>query len=166
MLNILKKKRNKIVTVVASSLDADLEFSVDSWVKTRIVFDMICRTIGLREVCFFGLAYISKSGYPVWLKLDKKMTDQVPSDHIQDDRIHLQFYAKFYPENIEEELIQDVTRHLFFLQVSPIIFVPQSVPGHHYWSSLVSKADLSWNVVMSTRSSAFTRFFFITSKIR
>ena len=29
----------------------------------------------------------------------------------------LKFSAKFYPEVLEDELIQEVTRHLFFLQV-------------------------------------------------
>lgn len=27
------------------------------------------------------------------------------------------FYAKFFPENLEEELVQEITQHLFFLQV-------------------------------------------------
>ena len=27
------------------------------------------------------------------------------------------FYAKFFPENVSEELVQEVTQHLFFLQV-------------------------------------------------
>ena len=36
----------------------------------------------------------------------------------QDGFVHLKFLAKFYPEVLEEELIQEVTRHLFFLQVT------------------------------------------------
>lgn len=27
------------------------------------------------------------------------------------------FYAKFFPENVKEELVQEITQHLFFLQV-------------------------------------------------
>lgn len=31
--------------------------------------------------------------------------------------IHCSFLVKFYPEDVSEELIQDITQHLFFLQV-------------------------------------------------
>lgn len=42
--------------------------------------------------------------------LDQEVPKQEP--------IVLNFLAKFYPENVEEELVQDITQHLFFLQVS------------------------------------------------
>uniref|UniRef100_A0A8C6WSY4 Neurofibromin 2a (merlin) n=1 Tax=Neogobius melanostomus TaxID=47308 RepID=A0A8C6WSY4_9GOBI len=35
----------------------------------------------------------------------------------KEEPITFQFLAKFYPENAEEELVQDITQHLFFLQV-------------------------------------------------
>uniref|UniRef100_A0AAY4BQ63 FERM domain-containing protein n=1 Tax=Denticeps clupeoides TaxID=299321 RepID=A0AAY4BQ63_9TELE len=38
-------------------------------------------------------------------------------DVLKEEPIMLHFLAKFYPENAEEELVQDVTQHLFFLQV-------------------------------------------------
>lgn len=31
------------------------------------------------------------------------------------------FLAKFYPEDVAEELVQEVTQHLFFLQVKQAI---------------------------------------------
>jgi merlin len=31
------------------------------------------------------------------------------------------FCAKFYPENVAEELVQEVTQHLFFLQIKQAI---------------------------------------------
>ena len=31
--------------------------------------------------------------------------------------MQLEFAAKFYPEDVSEELVQEVTQHLFFLQV-------------------------------------------------
>ena len=30
---------------------------------------------------------------------------------------HFLFLAKFYPEDVSEELVQEITQHLFFLQV-------------------------------------------------
>ena len=32
--------------------------------------------------------------------------------------LHLLFLAKFYPEDVSEELVQEITQHLFFLQVT------------------------------------------------
>lgn len=36
----------------------------------------------------------------------------------KEEPIVFHFLAKFYPENAEEELVQDITQHLFFLQVT------------------------------------------------
>lgn len=35
----------------------------------------------------------------------------------KEDPISFHFLAKFYPEKVEEELLQEITQHLFFLQV-------------------------------------------------
>ena len=34
-----------------------------------------------------------------------------------DQPLHLDFLVKFYPEDVSEELVQEVTQHLFFLQI-------------------------------------------------
>jgi len=33
----------------------------------------VVKTIGLREVWYFGLQYMDGKGYPTWLKLDEKV---------------------------------------------------------------------------------------------
>lgn len=38
----------------------------------RDLFDLVCRTIGLRETWFFGLQYEDSKGILSWLKMDKK----------------------------------------------------------------------------------------------
>ena len=38
----------------------------------RELFDLVCRTIGLRETWYFGLQYEDSKGFISWLKLDKK----------------------------------------------------------------------------------------------
>ncbi|XP_047661967.1 merlin-like [Tachysurus fulvidraco] len=73
---------------------------------------LVCRTIGLRETLFFGLRYTVKDTY-AWLKPEKRVLDQdVPTD----SPITFHFLAKFFPEKVEEELVQEITQHLFFLQ--------------------------------------------------
>ncbi|KAK2845394.1 hypothetical protein Q7C36_010248 [Tachysurus vachellii] len=112
-LNSLRRKQPKTFSVRILSMDADLEFSCEVKWKGKTLFELVCRTLGLRETWFFGLQYIVKDTV-AWLKMDKKVLDQ---DVPKQEPIVLSFLAKFYPENAEEELVQDITQHLFFLQV-------------------------------------------------
>uniref|UniRef100_A0AAQ4R4R5 Ezrin n=1 Tax=Gasterosteus aculeatus aculeatus TaxID=481459 RepID=A0AAQ4R4R5_GASAC len=74
----------------------------------------VVKTVGLREVWYFGLQYMDGKGYYTWLKLDKKVSSQ---DVKKENPMQFKFRAKFFPEDVSEELIQDVTQKLFFLQV-------------------------------------------------
>ena len=76
------------------------------------------KTIGLREVWWFGLQYEDDKGYVTWLKLNKKVLAQ---DLPKETPLRFKFRVKFYPEDVQEELIQDVTQRLFYLQVRDAI---------------------------------------------
>ena len=76
------------------------------------------KTIGLREVWWFGLQYEDDKGYVTWLKLNKKVLAQ---DLPKETPLKFKFRVKFYPEDVQEELIQDVTQRLFYLQVKDAI---------------------------------------------
>ncbi|XP_055514016.1 NF2, moesin-ezrin-radixin like (MERLIN) tumor suppressor b isoform X2 [Leucoraja erinacea] len=109
----LKKKQPKTFKVKVITMDAEMEFSCEVKWKGKDLFDLVCRTIGLRETWFFGLQFIVKDTF-AWLKPEKRVLDQeVPKE----DPITFHFLAKFYPEKVEEELVQEITQHLFFLQV-------------------------------------------------
>ncbi|XP_077361148.1 NF2, moesin-ezrin-radixin like (MERLIN) tumor suppressor b [Festucalex cinctus] len=109
----LKKKQPKTFKVKVLTMDAEMEFSCEVKWKGKDLFDLVCRTVGLRETWFFGLRYTVKDTY-AWLKPDKRVLDQeVPKD----SPITFHFLAKFFPEKVEEELVQEITQHLFFLQV-------------------------------------------------
>lgn len=67
------------------------------------------------------------SKFLIWLK--KKLhlhnilltvfnTQVLDKDVPTDSPITFHFLAKFFPEKVEEELVQEITQHLFFLQVS------------------------------------------------
>lgn len=45
-------------------------------------------------------------------------TQVLDKDVPTDSPITFHFLAKFFPEKVEEELVQEITQHLFFLQVS------------------------------------------------
>ncbi|XP_037736135.1 merlin isoform X3 [Chelonia mydas] len=109
----LKKKQPKTFKVKVITMDAEMEFSCEMKWKGKDLFDLVCRALGLRETWFFGLQYTIKGMY-TWLKMDKKVLDQeIPKE----DPVSFRFLAKFYPEKVEEELLQEITQHLFFLQV-------------------------------------------------
>ncbi|KRY77210.1 Merlin [Trichinella pseudospiralis] len=58
------KKRSKAsdecLSVRVTTMDADLEFSVPKKITGRELFELVCRTIGLRETWYFGLQFINK----------------------------------------------------------------------------------------------------------
>ena len=146
----------KKVEVRVTTMDAELEFSIE--VRSapgkrgrplffkrlytqgkgtgRDLFDLVVKTIGLREIWFFGLFYKDTKGIDAWLRFDKKVggtiansissrrilpfsliTQVVDQDVPKESPLNFQLRVKFYPEDVAEELVQEITQHLFFLQV-------------------------------------------------
>uniref|UniRef100_A0AAX7VSA3 FERM domain-containing protein n=1 Tax=Astatotilapia calliptera TaxID=8154 RepID=A0AAX7VSA3_ASTCA len=106
------------INVRVTTMDAELEFAILPSTTGKQLFDQIVKTIGLRETWFFGLQYKDSKGFSTWLKLNKRVTAQ---DVKRDNPLLIKFRAKFYPEDVAEELIQEATQRLFFLQVKESI---------------------------------------------
>ncbi|XP_053703328.1 moesin-like isoform X1 [Synchiropus splendidus] len=104
----------KTISVRVTTMDAELEFAIQPSTTGKQLFDQVVKTIGLREVWYFGLQYQDSKGLSTWLKLNKKVTAQ---DVRKESPLLFKFRAKFFPEDVSEELIQDATQRLFFLQV-------------------------------------------------
>ncbi|XP_053135944.1 merlin isoform X5 [Hemicordylus capensis] len=117
----LKRKQPKTFIVQIATMEAEMEFNCEVKWKGKDLFDLVCRTLGLRETWFFGLQYLIKDT-KAWLKMDKKVLDH---DVPKEEPVMFYFLAKFYPENAEEELVQEITQHLFFLQVKKQILDEQ-----------------------------------------
>lgn len=100
--------------VRVTTMDAELEFSVQSSTTGKQLFDQVVKTIGLREVWFFGLQYVDIKGDSTWLALNKKVSVQ---DVKKEYPLQFKLRAKFYPEDVSVEIIQDITLRLFYLQV-------------------------------------------------
>ncbi|KAL7638306.1 UNVERIFIED_CONTAM: hypothetical protein RMT77_010870 [Armadillidium vulgare] len=108
----------KSLPVKIVTLDAELQFNLP-WKGTgKDLLDLICRAIGLRESWYFGLQYADIKDFIAWLKMDKKVQEQ---NVRKESPLEFFFLAKFYPEDVSEELVQEVTQHLFFLQVKQSI---------------------------------------------
>ncbi|XP_067845249.1 ezrin b [Heptranchias perlo] len=108
----------KPINVRVTTMDAELEFAIQPSTTGKQLFDQVVKTVGLREVWYFGLQYTDSKGYPNWLKLDKKVSHQ---DLKKENPVQFKFRAKFFPEDVSEELIQEITQKLFFLQVKESI---------------------------------------------
>uniref|UniRef100_A0A8C5BUY6 Radixin n=1 Tax=Gadus morhua TaxID=8049 RepID=A0A8C5BUY6_GADMO len=106
------------INVRVTTMDAELEFAIQPSTTGKQLFDQVVKTVGLREVWFFGLQYTDSKGYSTWLKLNKKVTAQ---DVKKENPLQFKFRAKFFPEDVSEELIQEITQRLFFLQVKEAI---------------------------------------------
>jgi len=107
-----------LVNIRVTTMDAELEFAIQQSTTGKQLFDQVVKTIGLREIWFFGLQYVDSKGYTTWLKLNKKVTSQ---DIKKETPLQFKFRAKFYPEDVAEEIIQDITLKLFYLQVKNAI---------------------------------------------
>lgn len=62
-------------------------------------------------------------------------TSSANNAHSSMNTLEFYFVVKFYPEDITNELIQDITRHLFYLQVkqdilSMDIYCPPDTAAH------------------------------------
>ena len=89
----------KPVNVRVTTIDAELEFAIQPKTTGKQLFDQVnteqvaerlknhvtqvVKTIGLREIWFFGLQYTDSKGYQTWLKLNKNVLAQVsPSQRV------------------------------------------------------------------------------------
>jgi len=112
----------KAVNVRVTTIGAELEFAIQPNTTGKQLFDQVVKTIGLREIWFFGLQYTDSKGYQTWLKLNKKVLSQ---DVKKESPLQFKFRAKFYPEDVADELIQDITLRLFYLQVKNAILTDE-----------------------------------------
>jgi len=103
-------------------MDAELEFAIQPATTGKQLFDQVVKTIGLRESWFFGLQYVDSKGLTTWLKMSKKVNSQ---DVRRETPLLFKFRAKFFPEDVSEELVQEITQRLFFLQVKEAILTEE-----------------------------------------
>lgn len=112
----------KPVNVRVITMDAELEFSIQNTTTGKQLFDQVVKTIGLREIWYFGLQYKDTKGLLTWLKLNKKVLSQ---DIAKESPLIFKFRAKYFPEDASEEIIQDITLRMFFLQVKDAILTEE-----------------------------------------
>uniref|UniRef100_A0A3P8Z678 FERM domain-containing protein n=1 Tax=Esox lucius TaxID=8010 RepID=A0A3P8Z678_ESOLU len=110
------------INIRVTTMDAELQFSINPNTTGQQLYEEVVGMVGLREVWYFGLLYTDTKGFHTWLKFNKKVTAQ---DIKKESPIQFRFRAKFYPEDVAEELIQDITQKLFFMQVKEAILTDE-----------------------------------------
>lgn len=91
-------------------------FEISHATTGQQLFDMVLNRLGLQLEPLFGLQYVDKKGFLSFIKLEKK----VLSHDLQRDS-HLQFQAKYFPENVIDELRNVPIQRLFWLQIRDAI---------------------------------------------
>jgi hypothetical protein len=57
--------------VRVTTMDAELDFSIQPNTLGKQLFDQVANAINLHEVWYFGLQYVDSEGCTAWLKLNK-----------------------------------------------------------------------------------------------
>ena len=106
----------KSYTINVKTYDEELHMPIEFDLKGNVVFEVICKALGLRETWYFGLMYECKKHKTLkWLKMKKKLSD-LNLIKYSDNTIKMLLLIKLYPEAVSSELIQEYTQHLFYLQ--------------------------------------------------
>jgi hypothetical protein len=112
------------VNVRVVSMDSEFQITLQPNTTGKQLFDQVITTIGLGEIWFFGLLYLDSKDFPCWLKLNKKVLSQ-DFKKTSSEQLTFKFRARFFPEEVSEELIQEITQKLFFLQVKESILIDE-----------------------------------------
>ena len=90
------------------------EFTIREMTLGRELFENVLQTTGIREKWYFGLEFTDVNGNKCWLNLEKKVSEQ----RIKvEATLQFNFRVKFFPETVEDEIIQTSTLTLFYGQV-------------------------------------------------
>lgn len=107
----------KTVNVRVTYLDAALDFCIPKSTTGGQLYEQVTKTIGLQETQYFGLQFVNNKGFLMWIKDQKKVTDQNVKKEVP---LQFKLKVKIYPKRVEL-LNQDVTRKLFLLHVKDLI---------------------------------------------
>uniref|UniRef100_A0A3Q1FCL7 NF2, moesin-ezrin-radixin like (MERLIN) tumor suppressor a n=1 Tax=Acanthochromis polyacanthus TaxID=80966 RepID=A0A3Q1FCL7_9TELE len=106
-----------VYTVCVKTEEGELEFLYRDTPHAMNCLQYVSLILGLREIWYFGLQY-NVDNRVAWLNLARTLRSQgVPLK----EPITFRLMIKFYPENVEQELLEDITQHLFFLQLKRMI---------------------------------------------
>lgn len=119
---LFRLKKSRQYNVVSKSLfvicielldSSSTECTLTSESTGRECLENVCQRLGLQQTEFFGLRYVSKTGSPRWIELERPLKRQLDK-YAKDNSLYLR--VMYYVSGIS--LITDeMTRYHFFLQL-------------------------------------------------
>jgi len=103
------------ISIKVTTADTELQFAVAKQSSTQALFDQVITTTGIREVWYFGLQFTDKYETPAWINLQKRLDQHKLKEELAVQKFSFKF--KYFPENVADEVIQDITLKLLYLQV-------------------------------------------------
>ena len=102
-----------------TTADTELQFGIRDKTVGKALFDQVISTTGLRESWYFGIQYTDQRNQPAWLNMKKKLGNQpIKKEGSKIQKFDFKF--KYYPENVVDEIVQDVTLKYLYIQVRQI----------------------------------------------
>lgn len=108
--------KNFPISVTAK--DAQAEFCLKSSSTGQQLLLQFCTTLGIREMWYFGLQYTDHKGRQLWLKTNKRIGSTFSH---KETPLKFTFKVKYFPEDVSEELIEDITKSYFYHDVKESI---------------------------------------------
>lgn len=99
---------------VVSTLETEYRIEYKPKCYARELFNTVVSTTGIREHWYFGLSFTNNQGEEDWLILDKKINKH---DISLKGEVKFVFKFKYFPENVVDDVIQNITLRLLFKQV-------------------------------------------------
>lgn len=90
-------------------MNQKLQFAMQTNTTGKQLFDQVAKLIGVREIWYFGLLYTDSKDFSCWLNMKKKVLSQ-DFKKTSDRSLEFKFRARFYPEDVSEELIEETTQ--------------------------------------------------------
>lgn len=90
-------------------------YELKSGLTGQQLFDMVVEKLGMAPITLFSFQYIDAKEHEGFLKLEKKISGQ--DINKKADPIELNFKAKFFPESVNDELLDTVVQRIFWKQI-------------------------------------------------
>lgn len=119
------------MNVRVMTMDAELEFAIQQTTTGKQLFDQVVKTIGLREVWFFGLQYTDSKGDLTWIKLYKKVSLLLVSGTSLTEFCILSFL------NLTQKFFNSKDKHRFFFSNNVITIGKRQFISSFNSSSLI-----------------------------
>lgn len=92
-------------------MESEIKLAIQPNTTGKQLFDQVVEILNLAEIWFFGLLFRDTKDFPTWLKLNKKVLSQDLKKN-SSEPLRFEFRARFFPEEVSVELIQEITQVL------------------------------------------------------